>query len=246
MHVPSLRRLLIVAVLVSLAGASLAAGGDDRQLQAAVVRTLQDHKIRRGNNVQVMASGSTVTLSGEVRSLWEKNEAIRLARAVEGVSTLVSDLTIAMAESDKKIVEALTDRVLHYGRYSVFDDIDARVKNGVVTLGGFVTDPVKSDDILDMASRIQGVQSVQNHLEAYPVSQSDDRLRVELATRIYQHPDLQDYARQANPPIHIIVMNGRVTLKGYVYAPLDKQRIEGLVRENIGVMKLDDQLQIAR
>lgn len=211
-----------------------------------VVGTLQQHRLRRGNNPQVTVQDGTVRLEGEVRSLWEKNEAIALARKVEGVQTLVSALTIARAESDKKISDELTDKVLHYARYGIFDDLSSIVRNGVVRFEGVVTLPKKAEDIEDLASRIQGVQAVENEIKPLPVSQSDDALRSELAYRIFQYPDLAIYAGRANPPIHIIVMNGRVTLKGFVPSALMKQEVEFIARGVEGIFTFDSQLQVAR
>ena len=38
------------------------------------------------------------------------------------------------------------------------------------------------------------------------------------------------YGIQANPPIHILVENGNVTLKGVVATPLEKQVAESKIR----------------
>ena len=218
----------------------------DAQLRAAVTRSLQDHRLQRGKDPQVDVSGGIVTLRGQVRSLWEKDETIKWARAVEGVTTLVSDLVIARAESDKKISDAIGDRVLHYGRFTVFDDISARVRDGVVTLEGVVTAQAKANDIQDMTSRIQGVQALRNQIRVYQTSQSDDQLRATIARQIFQDADLERYARESNPPIRIIVEHGQVTLKGFVYAALDKQRIDAIVRPIFGILKLENQLQVVR
>ena len=248
-----MRNLRLLPILVLL-GAPVAIAGaaqnrtptSDKQLQTAVLRSLQDHHLQRGKDPQVEVLDGTVTLSGQVRSLWEKEETIKWARAVDGVSKLISDLVIARAESDKKISEALGDRVLHYGRYTVFDDISALVRDGVVTLEGVVTAQEKSDDIQDMAARIQGVQRLTNNIRVYPASQSDDQLRLTIAQRIFADPDLERYSRESNPPIRIIVERGRVTIKGFVYSALDKQRVDNLVRDIVGILKFEDQLQVAR
>lgn len=218
----------------------------DERIRTLVVDTLQQHRLRRGNNPAVAVENAAVTLSGEVRSLWEKNEAIKLALQVEGVQRLVSDLTIARAESDQRISDELTERVLHYARFGIFDDLSSNVRNGVVRLEGLVTSPTKATDIADLASRIQGVQAVQNEIKPLPVSQSDDALRYTLASQIFQNPDLAIYAGQANPPIHIIVMNGRVTLKGFAPSALVKQQVEFIVRSTPGVLKFESQLQATR
>jgi osmotically-inducible protein OsmY len=243
-----IRLPLIAGLTVALLSANTAYAEtppSDRQLQAAVIKSLQDHHLVRGKDPQVEASGGTVMLSGQVRSLWEKEETIKWSRAVAGVKTLVSDLEIARAESDKKISDTLGERVLHYGRYTVFDDISGRVLNGAVTLEGAVTAEEKSNDIQEMAARIQGVQAVTNKLRVYPASQADDRLRAAVAQRIFGDPDLVRYAQQVNPPIHIIVEHGTVMLKGFVDSMVDKQRVDSRVRDIFGLQKLDNQLQIS-
>ena len=211
-----------------------------------VVDTLQQHRLRRGDNPQVAVQDGTVRLEGQVRSLWEKNETIKLARQVEGVRTLVSALTIIRAESDKRISDQLTERVQHYARYGMFDDLSSTVRNGVVRFEGLVTSPDKAEDLEDLASRIQGVQAIENDIKPFPVSRSDDALRFELASRIFAYPDLAIYAGRANSPIHIIVMNGRVTLKGFVASAFVKQQVEFIARSVEGIFKFDSQLQVVR
>src|ERR1700694_1067856 len=121
-----------IALVVVLAMASAASGAQprspsDQQIQTEVTRQLQDHHLRRGDNPTVAVTDSTVTLTGQVQSLWEKNDAIQVARKVDGVRRLISDLTIARAESDKAIAEAITKRVLQYDRYTIFDDVNVGV-----------------------------------------------------------------------------------------------------------------------
>jgi osmotically-inducible protein OsmY len=218
----------------------------DQQLQAAVTRQLQDHHLRRGDNPTVTVSDGTVTLDGQVQNLWEKNEAIKVVRKLEGVQRLVSRLTIAHAESDKVIAEAISKRVLRYDRYTIFDDVNVKVLNGVVTLFGAVTEPFKADDLVEEASRVQGVQDVKNAFETLPVSPNDERLRREVANRIFRNQNLSVYGRGANPSIHIIVANGRVTLKGYVDSMMDKQLAETIMRGTPGIFGFENQLQVSR
>jgi hyperosmotically inducible protein len=218
----------------------------DQQIQAEVARQLQDHHLRRRENPQVSVADGVVTLAGQVQSVWEKNESVKVALKVDGVHRLISDLVIARAESDKAIGDEISKRVLRYSRYTVFDDVNVGVRNGVVTMSGAVTEPFKADDLVDAASRVQGVQEVKNLFKTLPVSLSDDRIRSELAARIFRNVNLSVYGRGANPSIHIIVENGRVTLVGYVDTALDRQVADTLARETRGVFGVDNRLQVAR
>lgn len=241
-----LQTVAAVMVLGMVPGAATAQSqASGEKIRLAVIKQLQDHNLRRGN-LQVTVMGDTVTLAGQMQSLWEKNEAVKHTLRVKGVEMVASDLVIARAESDKAIADQLGERILRYNRYTIYDDIGAFVRDGVVTLDGWVTDSAKASDIADRASRIRGVQDLKNNLKTYPPMQGDDRLRIEVARRIFTISGFETYAIQPNPPIHIIVVYGRVTLNGQVGSLLDKQQAGIAAREVIGVMSLDNQLQTDR
>ena len=66
------------------------------------------------------------------------------------------------------------------------------------------------------------------------MSSFDDRLRIQIARAIYGDPALSRYALGANPPIHIIVDNGHVTLTGWVNSDMEKQ-IAGMRASGAGL-----------
>ena len=55
-----------------------------------------------------------------------------------------------------------------------------------------------------------------------PVSIFDDELRFRIARAIYGNPSFWHYAAMANPPIHIVVENGNVTLTGVVNSNVER------------------------
>jgi hyperosmotically inducible protein len=120
------------------------------------------------------------------------------------------------ARNQMRILERIEHEVLGYNHYSVFDKVSVQIDDGVVTVTGRVTMPYKSEDIAKRIAGITGVTKVNNLIEVLPASKSDDELRVRIADAIYGHRTFQPYARQPNPPIHIIVERGRVTLEGVV------------------------------
>jgi hyperosmotically inducible protein len=91
-----------------------------------------------------------------------------------------------------------------------------------VTLLGQVTRPTLKSDAENVVKRIEGVQRVDNQIKVLPLSSNDDRIRIALYRAIYGHAQLNRYAMQAVPPIHIIVENGNVTLEGVVANEGDK------------------------
>jgi hyperosmotically inducible protein len=146
-----------------------------------------------------------------------------------GLSVTVNaqDPSTKQAPRDKSKYEAwLTREVRHQlvllPFYSVFDNLEYKVKAYKVTLLGQVTRPSLKDDAAAAVKKIEGVEQVDNQIEVLPVSPNDDRIRRAEFRAIYSQAPLERYALQAVPPIHIIVKNGHVTLEGVVANEADK------------------------
>jgi hyperosmotically inducible protein len=77
-----------------------------------------------------------------------------------------------------------------------------------------------------------------------PVSIQDDRLRTSLARQIYLDPVFSRYAVHVNPPIHIVVERGRVTLTGAVNSQVERQKAEMIARQTFGVFGVENRLRI--
>jgi hyperosmotically inducible periplasmic protein len=129
---------------------------------------------------------------------------------------------------DAAIFKDVAKQVSGYTRFTVFDDIQASVTQGVVCLYGKVTMPYKRDDIGRRVAGIAGVRQVVNKIAVLPVSQFDDDLRYQIARAIYGNPSFWHYASMVNPPIHIVVENGRVTLTGVVNNDVEKMLARSL------------------
>jgi hyperosmotically inducible protein len=128
--------------------------------------------------------------------------------------------------------------------YSIFDDFSFRVDGTTVTLMGQVVRPTLKSDAENVVKRIEGVDKVINKIEVLPLSSFDDRSRRAEYRAIYGDPSLERYALQAVGPIHIIVNNGHVTLKGVVANAMDKN-IAGIRANGVpGVFSVDNQLQV--
>ena len=67
-----------------------------------------------------------------------------------------------------------------------------------------------------------------NDIGVLPVSPFDDELRYRIARAIYSNASFWHYAAMANPPIHIVVENGRVTLTGVVNSNVERMLARSL------------------
>ena len=113
-------------------------------------------------------------------------------------------------------------QVLGYPHFTIFDSVHASVDNGHVTLVGKVTMPYKATDIEKRVAKLAAVTSIDNKIEVLPVSQFDNDLRFAIARAIYSNHNFRPYASMVNPPIHVIVEHGRVTLEGVVNSQVDR------------------------
>ncbi len=214
----------------------------DSQIKAEVQRQLKGLDLGP-SGLSVEVQDGVVMLSGTVPTLWVKEEAVKRARKASNVQSLVADLTIPKAESDLVLAREVSDRIRQYDLYTVYDVVDGFVRNGAVRLAGAVTEPKKAADLFERIAKVRGVQAIDNQIEVLPASQSDDRLRVRIATAIYSDEAFVNYSR-VDPPIRVIVNNGHVTLVGVVRAELERFKAESITRMIPGVLAFDNKVQV--
>ena len=148
--------------------------------------------------------------------------------------------------TDRQLKTDVERKLSRYVFYSIFDDVQGTILNGVVTLTGHVTAPYKATDIANLVRRVTGVNEVDNKIETLPVSIFDDELRVTIARGIYRDPTFWNYAIQVNPPIHVIVNNGHVTLAGVVNSQVERMMAESIARSADGVFSVENELRLER
>ena len=145
-----------------------------------------------------------------------------LAKYMVPAMLILATTSPAFAAENLDTFRAVQRQVLRYTHFTIFDSVSADVEDGVVTLTGRVTMPYKKNDIERRVRELSEIREVHNRIEVLPASQSDDRLRYSIARAIYGHPMFEPYAVMANPPIHVIVERGRVTLEGVVRSEVER------------------------
>ena len=148
----------------------------------------------------------------------------------------------AAQRDDLQIFRDLSRQVLGYPNFTIFDSVNAQVEDGVVTLTGKVTMPYKREAMAERIMRVNGVRQVHNDITVLPVSQFDDELRLRIARAIYGNSNFWRYGSMVNPPIHIIVENGRVTLEGVVNSNVDRMLARSIA-SGFGAFSVTNQLK---
>jgi len=117
------------------------------------------------------------------------------------------------------------ERLATLPSYSVFDTIRFEVQGKTVILSGQVVKESVKQNAERMASHLDGVEKVVNHIEVLPSSRRDDALRMNVYRAIYEKQPLEKYGTRAVPPVHIIVKDGWVTLEGVVDSDADRSMV---------------------
>jgi hyperosmotically inducible periplasmic protein len=148
------------------------------------------------------------------------------------------------AKSQERITKEVRHELLMLPWFGVFDNIAYKVDGYNVTLLGQVVRPSLKSDAENAVKHIEGVEHVDNEIEALPPSPMDDGLRRRLFRAIYGYPALEKYALGVQKPIRIIVKSGRVTLEGVVDNDADKN-LAGLRANGVsGIFSVTNNLRV--
>ena len=132
---------------------------------------------------------------------------------------------------DSELRAAVSQEILRTPFLTVFDGVAVDVTDGIVTLSGSVMSPDRRLDLEKRVGRVDGVRELRNRIHVQAASTFDDRLRRQLYSAIYGNDSFSHYASWPNPPIHILVDRGRVTLVGYVASPVERALLGHIARE---------------
>jgi hyperosmotically inducible protein len=182
------RRILTTAVLcisVALgqaAAAQVPTAVKDGWVTMKVHSLYMTEDVLDGSNIDVDTASGVVTLSGTVPNAAARTKAVAVAKAADGVKSVVDKMTIGAAEKAidaTKVRETgrtsgriVTDGYAKSAIYAKFipekaledSNIDVDIKNGAVTLNGTVKTAAGKAKAVEIAKATAGVKTVMDHL----------------------------------------------------------------------------------
>lgn len=144
---------------------------DDSTITAKVKAALVEHNSIKSTDISVETENKVVTLSGFVESQVQAEEAVSVAKGVEGVSSVSDKLHVR--DSKEQTVES------YAGDTATTSEIKAKLladesvpsrkikvetTNGVVQLSGTVDSQTQRERAESIAKAVDGVKSVKNDL----------------------------------------------------------------------------------
>src|SRR4030095_1179262 len=165
---------------------------------------------------------------------------------VLGMLAISASVVNAAPPDPQRMMEKVRKELVTLPYYGVFDNLAYKVEGSTVMLFGQVRNPSTRHDAERRIARIEGVDRVVNNIEVLPVSGFDDSIPVRTYRALFRGGSLYRYSLGANPSIHIVVKNGRVTLEGVVSSKMDSQLAYMAANGGPGVFTVTNNLRTQR
>jgi osmotically-inducible protein OsmY len=148
----------------------------------------------------------------------------------------------ALADVKTRTDSAIREDVIYEFKWDpkiTSNDIAVAVKDGVVTLSGFVSSYMEKDAAEKAAKRVYGVRAVANDLQ---VKLTSTRTDPEIARDVVE--ELENHILIPADKIKATVRNGWVTLEGTVDWQYQKNLAESAVKKLRGVIGITNNIEV--
>lgn len=172
---------------------------------------------------------------------WTQSSKRPLSKKADGQAMQSSS-----ARETARLAKEIRQELLTLPWYGVFDWLEGNVTpDGKVTLRGWVVRPTTKSDAEARVKDIEGITDFRSDIKVLPLSPNDDRLRRAIYFALFNdNSPLFRYALGSNPSIHIIVDNGRATLKGFVSSEGDSNLANVKARGVAGLFDVKNELVV--
>jgi osmotically-inducible protein OsmY len=249
-----IRRILTWAIALASPGVLLLLAGtvlaSEKRMPAATLTDYLQNRLAKeestlGNNIQVMVRNDTLLVDGTVPTLYGLQRANSIVTHASDDYPVRSLLRVASSTiPDNALADSVTVRIHTYAFYTMFDWIVVSANDSKVTISGQAVNSWHKRQYLHEAQRVRGVAALIDSVEVLPTSMTDDELRYQVATLLYDEPRFYPYAHSPNPPIHIIVRNGVVTLEGTVGTDYEHDLASSIVLDRSSAFRVMNNLRV--
>src|SRR5690554_1380079 len=193
---------------------------DDEDIQFEVSEELlSDAQVPKTVGSEVVKGRAR--LVGEVKTLREKEAAVRAAGRARGVREVISELQVGERIDDIDLVNQVKEKMLNHDSL-LARSVQVAAKQGTVTLSG-LANQYDMEFLEELISGISGVRKIENQLETRPEPLSE--VVTEMIDRLNADPFL------ANAPISYSWENGQLVIEGEIHSHQEKKRVEKVLHQ---------------
>ena len=140
-------------------------GSANAELRRQALDLLRRDSAFDAGSIRVTAEGGSLIVRGSVDEDWKKLKVIELVSGLEGVTSVVDEVTVVPTEApeDELIAQAIMEAAERIAPSTV-DTIEVKVEDGLVTLSGQVPTWMDKDALYAAALDTDGVVDVEDNL----------------------------------------------------------------------------------
>lgn len=213
----------------------------DSEIERDVKEELKWNPDLDSTDIGVSVSKGVVTLTGFVKSYFDRVEAETAAKRVAGVVGVANDIEVRLPNFDERPDPEIARDAVSVLRAQLplsSEHIKVIVKNGEVILEGEVEWQIQKHAAENAVRRIKGVKNVVNTIQLKPsVKPAEVKTRIVDALRRNAEVD-------ANR-IQVETHGGEVILKGTVRSWIEREEAERVAWSAPGVTKVEDRIVVS-
>jgi osmotically-inducible protein OsmY len=213
----------------------------DHELMTAVVDELAWTPSVIAHGISVDADRGVVTLSGQVDSYPQKQQALRAALRVLGVTAVADEIVVRPATSHEDAdIARMASAALERTIVIPMGSVKASVREKVITLTGALAWQYQRSAAHDTVASLPGLVGINNLIVLEPpIIASPEKAKSSITAALVRNARID--ARR----IHVEVNGSRVTLTGTVTSQVEGRQARRAAWSTPGVTEVDDRLTIA-
>lgn len=172
---PQIARLAVAVLLATTVGACSTTQPPSVQIDDARIHTELTARLASDDDtspasIDINVNEGVVHLTGAVDNATARDEAVRIARSVEGVREVVNNISVGSEQTlgekvdDASVTARVKAKLAASSQLNPFN-IQVNTVDGVVSLTGRVNDQAEKDEAERLARETEGVRRVRNLLE---------------------------------------------------------------------------------